>query len=1255
MIRKGLLVLSFIIGLFSYASAQRVPEFSTDPKIFQTQLKAFFLQDNHPEIKPLMDEFEEMWVKKNLYTSSEQNKIISLVGYMKQSKMKLWPDYYSFIKLMVDYKTSKITEARLDQYVDVAQKVMDSKLKKNYKDFNERVENLFTGLSLYSTDNKNWKVSNDTYDISFDGEPVITFSKIDLQCFTKGDTISIFETGGSYYPMSYKFNGKSGTVYWSRVGFDRERAYAVLNNYRVDLRNSDYHADSALFSFPKVFEKPIPGRLNDKAMTEYLGVKSSYPRFQSYQNIFKIKDIFQNVDYRGGFTLEGAQIEGTGNDTARASVSFRQNGKVVAMALSKSFIIAPDRISAEKAAVSIYIDNDSIFHSQLYFHYVEKTRTLTLSKDNIGLYASPFFDSYHQLEFSTGDLIWNIDSSHIYMKTIANPGGASSFESADFYQENKYLAEQGILDYNPIEKLSRISKTENKRDFTEAELAVQFNNKTEYLSSLLFQMAKEGYIFYDVEAHKITVKNKLIHYQAASQSKADYDIISFQSVISKLPNADLDLDTKDLTIQGVQALDLSDTQNTYFIPKNQVIIVKKNRDMKFIGQVHSGRFDFYGSTMTFDYNKFKIDLNDVDSVKFKYPEYDKEGKMTGLRTIQNTIEKVFGYLYIDEPGNKSGKKRNPDYPIFDCTKESYVFYDKPSIYNKVYSRDSFYFKIDPFIVKNLGKFTAEGLQFPGAFTSANILPVFRYPLTIQEDFSLGFIAPSPEGGWPLYINKGIGKGKFKLSNKGLREDGEVDYLDAKMYSDNFMYFPDSMNSNTEKFEIPLIAGGKYPPISGKKLYNHWTPYQDSLYIIHKTLPLSVYMGKIDFSGNLVLTPEELVGIGNLTYQSLGLSSKKFSFLPKHIKTDDGDLKIKALFGGGNAVTSDNITADIDLTKETGSFHTNEDTAKVALPSNKFSTNLNNFNYDINAQEVTFAKNKNTDTSDAYFVSDNPDMKGLKFNSTKATFEMAKQNIKAEDVPHVDIADSRIYTPDKELHIEKEGTIGAIKGAVIYTNGDAKYHKLYNAFVNIFSGQKFTGYGDFDYVDKNAKVFKIHFSDLRVDDQVHTIGKADIKDTSNFYLAPGIRYSGPVSLLSIRKNLQFDGYIMPDHKMNGLHSEWTKISDTIDPQNVVLNFEHPVSKDGKDEYTGVFVSTIGNKLYNVMLGKKLYPGDMPVFTASGYLVYNEKTGVYLVGPKAKVLPEEGTDSTLVAGDVFKADPTQKKVFAEGSFNFGTDFK
>jgi len=1254
MIKKGFLIIA-LFSCFSFSSkAQKKIEFSTDPKIFVTQIKDFFATDNHPEVQTVMDQFQELWVKNNAFTASEQSKIITQSKFMQDQKLRVWPDFISYIQLMNAYKNAKVSEIKLDQYHEVVMSLLQSKLNKNFKDYNAAIENLFTDQALFKSQTKTWKASNDVYEMSFDKEPRITFPKLDIQLYARGDTANIFETGGVLYPITNKFVGKGGTVYWTRVGFEKEKSFATLSKYSIDLKNSEYRADSVLFSYPKVFDKPILGRLQDKVTSEYLGPKSSYPRFQSYQHFFTIHNIFDNVDYRGGFALEGAQIQGTGTDSNRATITISRNGKTVVRALSKTFLISPTKISSLKSAVSVYMDRDSIYHSQVYFTYNDKTRSLALGRENTGMYSSPFFDSYHKFEFTTGDILWNIDSSNMYLRTIANPGGATSFESSEYFAEGKYITEQGILDYNPIEKLSRISKTEKTRNFTEAEIARQFNSKPEFMESLLFQLAREGYIFYDIDGHTITVKDKLIHYAEAALKNADYDIIHFESIISKLPNAAIDLNTNDFVIQGVPMLQISDSQNTYVVPKNQIITIKKNRDMKFVGQVHSGRFDFFGSNMTLDYAKFKIDLNNIDSVKFKFPEYDKNGKQIGLRTIQNTIQNVNGFLYIDEPGNKSGKKLNPEYPIFECNKESYVYYDKPSIYNKVYDRERFYFKIDPFIIKNLGKFTAQGLQFPGTFTSADILPVFRFPLTIQEDFSLGLVTKSPDVGWALYKTKGKANGTFKLSNKGLHEDGEAEYLDSKMYSSDFLYFPDSMNSNTQTFEIPQIAGGKYPPISGKDLYNHWMPYLDSLYIVHKKSPLSVYLGKIDFTGDLVLTPLELVGIGNMKYQDLDITSKAFAFFPKNIKTNDGELKIKAAVGNKSAVTAKNITADVDLGKDFGTFTSNDDTAKVNLPSNRFSTTLNNFTYDIAKKEVSFTKNDKTSEEDAYFVSQNPDQKGLKFNSEKATFKIEKQSIKAEDVPHINIADAKIYTPNRELMIEKEGTIGAIKGAEIFADGETKNHRIYNAFVNIFGSNKFTGIGDVDYLDKNDKKFVIYFSDIRVDDNGHTVGIAEIKDTSNFYLAPGIRFSGKANLLSIRKDLMFDGYIMPDHKMPGLRSEWTKMSDTIDPKNVVINIAHPIGKDGKDIYTGIFVSASRNAIYNVMFGKKFSPEDMPVFTTNGLLIYDEKTGDYLVGPKNMVQPDEG-DSAAREGNLFKAMPTQKLATAEGTFDFGAQLK
>lgn len=88
MFRRGMIILAIFFSAIAGLKAQKTTDLSTDPKLFPAQLKALFSQDNHPEVKALMDEFEEQWVKKNEYTASEQSIIINRAISMQQQKTR---------------------------------------------------------------------------------------------------------------------------------------------------------------------------------------------------------------------------------------------------------------------------------------------------------------------------------------------------------------------------------------------------------------------------------------------------------------------------------------------------------------------------------------------------------------------------------------------------------------------------------------------------------------------------------------------------------------------------------------------------------------------------------------------------------------------------------------------------------------------------------------------------------------------------------------------------------------------------------------------------------------------------------------------------------------------------------------------------------------------------------------------------------------------------------------------------------------
>lgn len=1243
-----------VLGYSNSAFSQR-KEFTENPATFLKELEDIYKNDSRKESREALDAFSKLW-QKAAFDAEEQKQIMEFGNTMLRARLRAYPEFTAYLNLLSGYKNKQLARDKFDSYHEIAEQLLQ-KSKKDFTDFTVACQNLFEDQVLYKTNAREWIVSATDYTLKLEGaEPFFIFDKTDLTLYTRGDTLEIRGIKGRFSTSSNKFAGQGGEVDWTRVGFSKERAYAKLKRVNINLTSNEYSADSAMFYYPQVFAKPIMGRLMDKGTAEDKKQNASYPRFYSYQSVFELKNIFKNIDYKGGFALVGNQILGTSADSSRAMITIKQGNKVVMRAMSQSFTIEPAKISASKAATSFYLGKDSLYHTQTYFNYQDNTRQLLLSRDNVGLYIAPFFDSYHKLEYNPANLVWNIDSSTLQLKSITNKSQEIEFTSADFFSMNQYLNVQGLVSYNPLKKLATYVGKGGNRTITEKELEVEFQNKIGYINNMLFMLANQGYIFYDITGGKIVVKDKLLHYVAAAENKVDYDIIRFTSVISALPNGKLDLNSFDLTLEGISTVNLSDSQATVIIPSDQRIVVKKDRNMDFGGQIKSGRFDFFGKTFNFNYAAFKIALNNVDSVKFKFPEYDQNGKFVRMRTIQNTIQNANGFLYIDEPNNKSGRKDFPKYPIFECQKESFVFYDKPSIFNGVYDRKRFFFKVNPFIVDNLDKFTAEGLQFPGTFESANIIPIIKNALTIQEDFSLGFKTQSPEpNGFSLYKGKGTGKGQFRLSNAGFRADASVQYLPSLTVGKDIIFFPDSMfSARSESFEIPEIANGKYPPLSGKGTINKWKPYKDSMYVYKGKEAISVYNGKIDFAGSFILTPVELVGNGQMAYQNLIINSQKFAFLPKNIRSKDGEVSIKSPTSKRNALEAKGVNLDLDLTKDFGKFSTNNDTSQVFLPNNRFATTLNTFTYDIASKQVEFTKAPTQKTDDAYFISNNPTQGDLKFKSQKASYNINKSTVRAQGVPFVLIADSKIFTPDEEISIEQEGNIGSLKGAQIITSDEDGYHKIYKAYVTILAENKFTGYGYIDYKDKAGNKYPIPLNDIRVNENERTIARGTILDSSKFYLHPGMRYIGNVNLLSTRKNLEFDGYLTLEHAQPALRTEPVYIKQIIEPDSAIINITSAKNQTGAPLFTGTFISTDSNKIYNLLLGKKKNTADLEVFSATGVVRFDIKNDEFRLGDKAKAGAMD-KDEEAREGNMFRYNRKKDELLTEGIFNPGVDYK
>ena len=93
--------------------------------------------------------------------------------------------------------------------------------------------------------------------------------------------------------------------------------------------------------------------------------------------------------------------------------------------------------------------------------------------------------------------------------------------------------------------------------------------------------------------------------------------------------------------------------------------------------VNAGLFTIYGHKFRFDYDTFKVDLSSIDSIKIAVETdiLDPYGNPY-IKDIENLIQLGSAEVFIDDPMNKSGQRKLEQYPIFNATSYSYIFYDK---------------------------------------------------------------------------------------------------------------------------------------------------------------------------------------------------------------------------------------------------------------------------------------------------------------------------------------------------------------------------------------------------------------------------------------------------------------------------------------------------------------------------------------------------------------------------------------------------
>jgi hypothetical protein len=1261
---KKLIILVALAISFSLTHAQNMSEFSQDTGKFITELDAIFgssLIDNEILI---YDAFKLNWEQ---FDIAKQTEIMELCDLKRSKRFKARPHFIKFLYIINGLHSEDGMGLSYDAWIKGYRRLLESDgltltLMDNFQSTSIQI---IIRKVLFSSRTVTWKVQNGEYKFVFKDSLTLSISSGDLMCATRDDSIKIYDVKGNVDLARRLFIGDKGTTLWDKAGFAKETTFATFAAYTLNLTIPEYKVEDAFLTHLTLFDQPVAGSLEDKVLFAKNKESVKYPKFFTYQDTYVLKDFVPGINYSGGLSMQGAHLAGTSSDEKEAVIEIFYEDTLRAKMLSSVFMFKPNSISTEHAEIFIYIETDSIYHPDVIMNYTLNNEHLRLQKSGDYNSEGPYTNSYHKMDMNFAELSWiRTEKEMKFQAALGTSIGNAWFESYDFYNDAVFNSLQTVLEYtNPLENLYEYAEMIQYDRFPVLSYAAHVRTSPSQERHRLMDLSRLGFIYFDFEKDEIFVRAKLYDYIDANYQKRDYDVIRFRSNASSgNENASLNLITKDLTINGIPNIFLSDSQNVKLVPTDNRIVMKRNRNFQFDGVIDAGLFKFYGQNFFFEYDYFMINLQNIDSLSIsaKTGERGSFGQEL-VTTLDNKIENITGELLIDAPFNKSGLQFYPDYPVFTSREKSYIFFDEKTIQDGIYDRERFYFELEPFSIDSLDNFNKVAMRLNGTFVSADIMPRMEMEMSLRPDNSLGFYLTTPDEGLPLFDGKAIFYNDIEMSSNGLHGYGSMDYLTSTTWSDDFLFYPDSINTISRKFlEREQLDATSYPLVSNTVANISFQPRDDVMHVRRIEELFKMFQNNTLFGGNLALRPSGLSGDGSIGVPDGILESNRLNFEAYHIYSDSAGVRIRPGEDADFTLITNDVSIDVDLRAREGTMVANEDYTLIEFPANLYETRLDRIDWFMDRKEVKLSQKKILPENQAdigidslningpSYVSKHADQDSLNFIAPVAIFNYQFKKIRADEVPFIEIGDSYIFPSGGKVEILERALMSPLRMAKIMANNTSRYYNLYNADLEISSRNYFHGSAMCDYIDENGNIYPFLLSSVDVSDALETRGTGMIEDLDGFMLSPYMEYMGEIKLNAQHPLFNFSGGVRLPHACD-IDRQWMKFETRIDPDSIYIPVERNIQNYALNTISASpMVARDSTHIYPAFLSARKGPYDKNMITPKGYLIYDKQTEYYEIGGEAKL-----QDMTS-QGNYLRLETDSCRVYGEGLLDMKLDF-
>lgn len=1257
MARRYLLIAIFCFGSLLKLMAQLPPVFvfSNNNDRFPVQLDSLMrLAGDKKVVQEFNARFMLLW-KDETFPDANKSLLIRTINQLSVRRAKIFPDYMNYLETVLAFNEAKHWGDSFTNWNTAIITILENN-KNSQRLVNElflTTRNLLLKNIVYSTAAIKWNTNTRIF--RFENEAnmplTVTFGKMQLSCVAiNKDSITIYDTTGSLNLMTNQWSGLRGRVTWETSGYKPNEVYASFKEYKLDMTGSDFEVDSVEFFNRIYFDHSLLGELKHKILHSSNPESSIYPQFTSYELRYQLKNIFKNVDYEGGFSQHGAKVLGSGTASQPAMIRIYRNDTCFVEAKSKFFALRKDLIISNDAEMKLLWADTYVYHPGLLFKYIGSEGKMELVRSGEGLALCPYFDHFHNISLDVEVISWK--NSQTFMELRGITGAAQNqafFESLSYYREEFFNKLQGMDKIHPLQGLKNCSAYFGDLPFSAEEYAQYMRLPVSQIRQEVIELSFNGFVGYNTETDVIDIKERLTDYLLFRMGKKDFDVIKFNSVTSSTtPNAVLNLFNYDLSLNGVASISICDHQNIFFFPQDEKLILKRNRNFVFDGTINAGMLNLFGNGFEFNYNDFKINLTNIDSLRMKVQSggADFYGKPV-LKTIQSSISGLSGVLQIDEKENKSGTKSFPQFPVLKSTKQSFVYYQRKDNQNEAYKRDKFYFKLDTFQLDSINQLKPNNFAFNGVLVS-NIFPEIREQLVVQKDYSLGFIRKTPKEGYPIYGNRGRYYSDINLSNHGFVGNGTLTYQTSTSNSENFTFLPERTYGLTQTFEVKSSSEGvEFPDVKGKFNTIDFLPYQDQFIAKSQETRFEMFKKEGLFDGTLTLSSSGAVGGGNMNMPNSNLEADMMSFGDHTIHSDSSDFKMIGSDLQNISFSTTDLVSDIDFKKRTGHFTSLFGGSKVNFTDNKYVSFIKEFSWNMDKNDIYLGAKGSVGNR---FVSVQRKQDSLEFYAPLARYDLTNKLIEAIDVASINVADARIFTKDGIVRVRENADMDPLDSVKIVIRDSTYHHQLYNAKVKILGKNKYVGSGTFDFVNGDKKQIPIYMNLLDVDENVNTIGFGTITPDALLSLDSHFNFKGDVKFNAFQRDLGFDGGVQMVHNFPEGPRSFLLFKAVINPDSIRVPLaKEPQSFERENVFRDFLMTKDSIHIYSSFIeGRKNY-SDIPMLTANGSLFYNKTSGAFAITNDAKI---SNPDTT---GVYFEYTSRTGDVRGEGDFNLGIDYE